>query len=89
MEDLINEINDEVKSDPRLTKIIMAQVRLENRIEKCEKEKKIKQIEEFNKKQRIINKIGQNIIREKYKFKEQIPYHIIKERRKHVVKYKP
>ena len=89
VEDLINEINDEVKSDPRLTKIIMAQVRLENRIEKCEKEKKIKQIEEFNKKQRIINKIGQNIIREKYKFKEQIPYHILKERRKHVVKYKP
>lgn len=89
VEDLINEINDEVKNDPRLTKIIMAQVRLENRIEKCEKEKRIKQIEEFNKKQKIINKIGQIIIREKYKLNEQIPYHILKERRKNIIKYEP
>ena len=89
VEELINEINDEVKKDPRLTKIIMAQVRLENRIEKTEKEKKNKQIEEYNKKQKIINKIGQFIVKEKYKFKEQIPYHILKERSKHKVKYVP
>ena len=89
IEDLINEINEDVKKDPQLTKIIMAQVRLGNRIEKAENEKKIKEIEEFNKKQKIINKIGQFIVREKYKFKEPIPYHIIKQRRKHFVKYVP
>ena len=89
VEELINEINDDIKNDARLVKIIMAQVRLENRIDKAEKERKIKEIEEYNKKQNIINKIGQYIVREKYKFKEQIPYHILKERRKHVVKYVP
>ena len=89
IEDLINEINEDVKKDPQLTKIIMSQVRLENRIEKTEKEKKIKQIEEFNKKQKIINKIGQFIVKEKFKYKEQIPYHIIKQRRKNIIKYIP
>jgi hypothetical protein len=89
VEELINEINEDIKNDARLVKIIMAQVRLENRIDKAEKERKIKEIEEYNKKQNIINKIGQYIVREKYKFKEQIPYHILKERRKHVVKYVP
>ena len=89
IEDLINEINEDVKKDPQLTKIIMSQVRLENRIEKTEKEKKIKQIEEFNKKQKIINKIGQFIVKEKFKYKELIPYHIIKQRRKNIIKYIP
>ena len=89
VEELINEINEDVKNDAKLVKIIMAQVRLENRIDKAEKERKIKEMEEYNKKQNIINKIGQYIVREKYKFKEQIPYHILKERRKHIVKYVP
>jgi len=88
-EELINEINEDMKQDPKLTKIIMAQVRLENRIVKTEKEKKLKQIEEYNKKQNIINKIGQYIIKQRCKLKEQIPYHILKERSKQVVKYKP
>ena len=88
VEELINEINEDIKEDPKLTKIIMAQVRLENRIVKTEKEKQLKQIEEYNKKQNIINKIGQFYIKERCKFKEQIPYHILKERNKHKIKYK-
>ena len=89
IEELINEINVEVKQDPQLTKIIMANVRLENRIEKIQNEKKKKQIEENYKRQNIIKKIGQSVIREKYKFREPIPYHILKERRKHIIKYAP
>lgn len=89
VEELINEINDDIKEDAKLVKIITAQIRLENRIEKTEKEKRKKQIEEHAKRQNIINKIGQYIIKQKYKFKEPIPYYILKERSKNVVKYKP
>ena len=61
IEGLINEINDDIKEDAKLVKIITAQTRLENRIEKTENEKRKKQIEEHDKRQNIINKIGQYI----------------------------
>ena len=89
IEELINEINEYVQKDPQLTKIIMAHVRLENRIEKIQNEKKKKEIEENYKRKKIIKKIGQSVIREKYKFQEPIPYHILKERKKHIIKYGP
>ena len=44
---------------------------------------------EMTKRENIIKKYRQNILRQKYKFREPIPYHIVQERKKHVVIYKP
>ena len=52
-----------------------------------EREKKFQQ--ELAKRENIIKKYRQSILVQRFKFKEPIPYHIIKERRKHVVKFKP
>ena len=86
IEDLINEIEEAQKEDPQLIKIIMSEVRRENRIFKTNEERKIKQLEEFNKRKKIINKIEQNFVRQRCKFREPTPYHILKQREKYLIK---
>ena len=86
---LIGEIEMYKSEDPNLIRIIMSELRANNRFlrRQDEKQKEIKK--EYEKREKFINKFKQNSIRQKYKFREPIPYHILKERRKHVVKYKP
>ena len=86
IEDLIKEIEEAQKKDPQLIKIIVSEVRRENRITKTNEERKIKQFAEFNKRKKIINKIEQNFIRQRCKFRELTPYHILKQREKYVIK---
>ena len=86
IEDLIKEIEEDQKEDPQLIKIIMSEVRRENRITKTNEERKIKQYEEFNKRKKVINKIEQNFVRQRCKFREPTPYHIIKQREKYLIK---
>jgi hypothetical protein len=84
--DLINEIEEAQKKDPQLIKIIVSEIKIENRIVKTNEERKIKQLEEFNKRKKIINKIEQNFIRQRCKFREPTPYHILKQREKYLIK---
>ena len=86
IEDLIKEIEEAQKKDPQLIKIIVSEVRKENRITKTNEERKIKQIEEFNKRKKVINKIEQNFVRQRCKFRELTPYHILKQREKYLIK---
>ena len=86
IEDLIKEIEEAQKKDPQLIKIIVSEVRRENRITKTNEERKIKQIEEFNKRKKVINKIEQNFVRQRCKFRELTPYHILKQREKYLIK---
>jgi len=86
IEDLINEIQEAEKEDPKLVKLIVTEVRRENRIFKINEEKKIKQNEDFNKRKKIINKIKQNFVRQRCKFRELTPYHILKQREKYLIK---
>ena len=89
IEELINEIDKNIKEDEKLVKKIMAGIRDENRIENYEKEKKNLEIKEKLKQQKIIRKIKQFTFKEKYKFKEPIPFHILKERRKKITNNMP
>jgi len=86
IEDLINEIHEAEKEDPKLVKLIVTEVRRENRIFKINEERKIKQNEDFNKRKKIINKIEQNFVRQRCKFREPIPDHILKQREKYLIK---
>ena len=86
---LINEIEMYKSEDPNLIRIIMSELRANNRFLRRQDEKQKEIQKEFEKREKFINKFKQNSIRQKYKFREPIPYHILKERRKHVVKYKP
>ena len=88
-QNLIAEIELYKKEDPELFRIIINDVRTSNRIMRREKEKEKIMRRELTKRENIINKYRQNILRQKYKFREPIPYYILKERKKHVVKYKP
>ena len=88
-QNLIAEIELYKKEDPELFRIIINDVRTCNRIMRREKEKEKIMRRELTKRENIINKYRQNILRQKYKFREPIPYYILKERKKHVVKYKP
>ena len=86
---LISEIEMDKKEDPKLFRVVITEVKLNNRIlrRKLEKEKIMKK--QLSNRENIIKKYRQNILIQKYKFREPIPYHIIQERKKHVVKYKP
>ena len=86
---LINEIEMYKSEDPDLIRIIMSELRANNRFIRRQNDKQKEIQKEYEKRERFIKKFKQNSIRQKYKFREPIPYHIIKERRKHVVKYKP
>ena len=83
VQNLITEIEGYKENDPELFRIIIGEVRINNRIKRREIEK------EMTKRENIINKYRQNILRQKYKFREPIPYHIVQERKKHIVIYKP
>ena len=87
--DLINEIEGYNKEDPELLKIIIGERRLTNKMKRRENEKAKIKANELSKKEMIIKKFGQNIIRQRFKLEEQIPLYILKERRKHIIKYKP
>ena len=86
---LIDEIEMYKSEDPNLIRIIMSELRANNRFLRRQDEKQKEIQKEYEKREKFINKFKQNSIRQKYKFREPIPYHILKERRKHVVKYKP
>ena len=86
---LINEIEMYKSEDPNLIRIIMSELRANNRFLRRQDEKQKEIQKEFEKREKFINKFKQNSIRQKYKFREPIPYHILKERRKQVVKFKP
>ena len=86
---LINEIEMYKSEDPDLIRIIMSELRANNRFIRRQNDKQKEIQKEYEKRERFIKKFKQNSIRQKYKFREPIPYHILKERRKHVVKYKP
>ena len=89
VQDLITEIETYKQSDPELFRIIIGEVRINNRIKRREIEKQKNLKKELTKRENIIKKYRQNILRQKYKFREPIPYHIVQERKKHVVIYKP
>ena len=86
---LISEIEMDKKEDPKLFRVVITEVKINNRLlrRKLEKEKIMKK--QLSNRENIIKKYRQNILTQKYKFREPIPYHIIQERKKHVVKYKP
>ena len=86
---LISEIEMDKKEDPKLFRVVITEVKINNRLlrRKLEKEKIMKK--QLSNRENIIKKYRQNILIQKYKFREPIPYHIIQERKKHVVKYKP
>ncbi len=86
---LINEIEMYKSEDHNLIRIIMSELRANNRFLRRQDEKQKEIQKEFEKREKFINKFKQNSIRQKYKFREPIPYHILKERRKQVVKFKP
>ena len=86
---LINEIETYKKEDPNLIRIITSDIRTSNRLLKRQKEKEKEVQKEDEKREKFIKKFQQNSIRRKYNFREPIPYHIIQERKKHIVKYKP
>ena len=86
---LINEIELYQKEDPELLKIIVNEIKINNRINRRKKEKQKNIEKDILKRKNLIKKYRQNILRQKFKFQEPIPYHIIQERKKHVVKYKP
>ena len=89
VQDLITEIETYKQNDPELFRIIIGEVRINNRIKRREIEKQKNLKKELTKRENIIKKYRQNIPRQKYKFREPIPYHIVQERKKHVVIYKP
>ena len=89
IQNLIAEIESYKAEDPELLRIIIGEVRINNRIERREIERQKNLKIELTKRENIIKKYRQNIIRNKYKFKEPIPFYIIQERKKHAVKYKP
>ena len=89
VQDLITEIETYKQNDPELFRIIIGEVRINNRIKRREIEKQKNLKKELTKRENIIKKYRQNILRQKYKFREPIPYHIVQERKKHVVIYKP
>ena len=86
---LINEIELYQKEDPELLKIIVNEIKINNRINRRKKEKQKNIEKDILKRKNLVKKYRQNILRQKFKFQEPIPYHIIQERKKHVVKYKP
>ena len=86
---LINEIETYKKEDPNLIRIITSDIRTSNRLLKRQKEKEKEVQKEDEKREKFIKKFQQNSIIRKYNFREPIPYHIIQERKKHIVKYKP
>jgi hypothetical protein len=86
---LINEIELYQKEDPELLKIIVNEIKINNRINRRKKEKQKNIEKDILKRKNLVKKYKQNILRQKFKFQEPIPYHIIQERKKHVVKYKP
>ena len=89
VQNLITEIEGYKENDPELFRIIIGEVRINNRIKRREIEKQKNLKKEMTKRENIIKKYRQNILRQKYKFREPIPYHIVQERKKHVVIYKP
>ena len=89
IQNLINEIEAYKKEDPELLGIVINQVKNDNRFERRQMEREKKFQQELAKRENIIKKYRQSILIQRFKFKEPIPYHIIKERRKHVVKFKP
>jgi len=86
---LINEIELYQKEDPELLKIIVNEIKINNRINRRKKEKQKNIEKDILKRKNLVKKYRQNILRQKFKFQEPIPYHILQERKKHVVKYKP
>jgi hypothetical protein len=86
---LINEIELYQKEDPELLKIIVNEIKINNRINRRKKEKQKNIEKDILKRKNLVKKYRQNILRQKFKFQEPIPYHIIQERKKHIVKYKP
>ena len=86
---LINEIELYQKEDPELLKIIVNEIKINNRINRRKKEKQKNIEKDILKRKNLVKKYRQKILRQKFKFQEPIPYHIIQERKKHVVKYKP
>ena len=89
VQNLITEIEGYKENDPELFRIIIGEVRINNRIKRREIEKQKNLKKEMTKRENIIKKYRQNILRQKYKFREPIPYHIVQERKKHIVIYKP
>jgi len=89
IEELINDIERYKEEDPKLLKIIINERKLTHIRKRREKEQARSLVLELLKKEKFINKFKQNILRQKYKFREPIPHYILEERKKHVVKYKP
>ena len=89
IQNLINEIEAYKKEDPELLGIVINQVKNDNRFKRRQMEREKIFQQELAKRENIIKKYRQSILVQRFKFKEPIPYHIIKERRKHVVKFKP
>ena len=86
---LINTIEEYNKEDPELLKIIIEERRMSNKEKRREDDKAKIKANELSKREKIVKKSEQIIIRQRKKFEEPIPPFILKERRKHVIKYKP
>ena len=82
IENFINEIDKNINEDEKLVKKIMNEIKDEHKIENIKKEKKKLEIQRTFKRQKIIDKIKQITFKEKYKFKEPIPFNILKDRKK-------
>ena len=89
VQDLIDELEGYDKEDHEFFKVIINEAKINNRIlrREIENQRQIKQ--QIIKRENLLKKYRKSIIKQKCKLKEQIPYHIIKERSKHIVKYKP
>lgn len=89
IEELINDIERYKEEDPKLLKIIINERKLAHIRKRREKEQARSLVLELLKKEKFIKKFKQNVLIQKYKFREPIPHYILEERKKHVVKYKP
>ena len=89
IEYLFNEVERYKKEDPKLLKIIINDINLTYMRKNIEKVKARSLELELLKKEKFVKKYTQNILRQKYKFREPIPQYILQERKKHVIKYKP
>ena len=89
IEELINDIERYKEEDPKLLKIIINERKLTHIRKRREKEQARSLVLELLKKEKFIKKFKQNVLIQKYKFREPIPHYILEERKKHVVKYKP
>ena len=89
IEELIDEIDGYIKEDKSLVSEIIEKLKTENMNKYRENEKRKILIKENINKQKIMEKFGQKVIKERLKFKEPIPYLILKGRKKLSIKKIP